>query len=78
MVMTMGQLKALQRADDIIIHNEGSTGYAIVKKDGQRIGTCQSRRDAMHLACAAAASTGATVWVCLDSVLEIYTEVGCP
>jgi hypothetical protein len=61
-----------------MIHAEGPASYAIVRVDGERIGTSANRRDAMALACRAAANTDATVWLCRDPLLNIYTEVVCP
>ena len=74
----MPQLSAPQRVDDIVIHSQGPAAYAILKVNGERIGTSHNRRDAMLLACAAADTSGATVWMCIDPVLDIYTEVICP
>jgi hypothetical protein len=74
----MARTKAPQRPNDIVIHNEGPGTYVIVTVDGERIGTSQDRRDAMLRACSVAEDTGASVWVCMDPLLDIYTEVVCP
>jgi hypothetical protein len=67
-----------QHPDDLVILIDSSGAYVIVTIDGQRIGTSHSRRDAMRLACAAAADTGATVWLCIDASSQSYHEVVCP
>jgi hypothetical protein len=74
----MARKKIPQEPGDIVIQNDGSGLYAIVRMDGQRIGTSNNRRNAMRVACAAADETGATVWLCVDAFSDIYSEVLCP
>jgi hypothetical protein len=76
--MVMTRRKRPQHLEDIVIHNDGSGLFAIVRVDGERIGMSDNRRDAMLRACAVADRTGVTVWVCIDPLLHIYTEVLCP
>jgi hypothetical protein len=75
---TMRRTKAPHYPDDIVIHTERSGEYVIATVEGDLIGTCDSRRDAMRRACTVADQTGATVWVCIDESLELYSEVVCP
>jgi hypothetical protein len=71
-------MKGPQHPGDIIIYDSGRGVYAIVKMDGEQIGTSDDRRDAMRRACAAADDPGATVWVCVDPSFGLYNEVLCP
>ena len=74
----MARTQAPQHPNDIVIHNEGPGAFVIVTVDGERIGTSRDRRDAMVRACTVANDTGGSVWVCIDSFLDVYTEVVCP
>lgn len=74
----MARTQPPHRPDDIVIHTEGPRAYVIVTVDGERLGTSQDRRDAMLRACTYANDTGASVWLCIDPFLDIYTEVVCP
>jgi hypothetical protein len=74
----MPRTKAPRYPDDIVIHAQHSGEYVIVTLEGEWIGTSDSRREALRRACTVADHTGATVWVCIDESLEIYTEVVCP
>ena len=74
----MVRIKGPQCAQDIVIHSEGPGAYVIVRANGERLGKSENRREAMLRACAAAGDGEATVWVCIDPLLDIYSEVLCP
>ncbi len=72
------RVKKPQRPDDIVIHSAGADAYVISNLRGDSIGTSHDRREAMRRACAAAAATGAHVWICVENSQETYHEVLCP
>lgn len=72
----MAHVKERQRPGDIIIHGAGADAYIIATLGGQPIGTSDDRREAMRRGCAAAAATGASVWIRVED--DIYHEVLCP
>ncbi len=72
------RIKGPQRADDVVIHSEGPGAYVIMTMTGERIGKSENRRDAMLRACAALRDGEATVWICIDPLLDLYSEVLCP
>jgi hypothetical protein len=74
----MARTQAPHRPNDIVIHSEGPGAYVIVTVHGERLGRSKDRRDAMVRACTVAKDTDASVWLCIDSFLDIYTEVVCP